>query len=170
MPRGMLVPASAAPSVTGGPLAARMRRAPSPDAGAWIALAPAATGDTGERPPADVAKVAGTTWVSPDAMTLLHDAFARAKPDFDPFRPHLLDAAALRKLDAELAAFAQAWAPVTTAAAAKARFEGSDLVRAVKTDDEWREVRDALLATVDAIRRDCVELAGQGRGLWVVTS
>ncbi len=164
MPRGMLVPSSA---VTGdivpSPVALpeRVRLASAHDAGTWIELTPTA----GEVP---ARGAPGARWVSPDVMTLLHDAFSRAKPGFDPFRAHLLDAPALRRLDAELAAFAGTWSAISTASSAHARFESSEVVQATKSDEEWRALREALLRTVDELRRMAVELAGQGRGMWIL--
>lgn len=164
MPRGMLVPSSAPTGVAAmgpGALAERVRLSTAHDAGSWVELTPTA-GESPER------GAPGARWLSPEVMALLHDAFSRAQPGFDPFRPHRLDAPALRRLDAELAAFAGAWGAISTASSARAGFEGSELVQATKNDEEWRALREALLRTVDELRRMAVELAGQGRGLWVL--
>ncbi len=171
MPTGMLVPATSEPAPVAPrfDFAARMRVAPKRDAEAVVELAPAPAGDSEEKK-AFERNAPGARFLSPDAMGLLHECFARAKPGFDPFRPHFLDAKALVKLEKELSAFAATVSAISTAASARARFEGSDAVRSIVTDDEWRRGRDALVASIDELRRMSVDLAGQGRGLWVLAS
>jgi hypothetical protein len=120
MPTGMLVPVGAAPSsaprASGDSVAAsavpvegaagELRVMRNMKAGPWTELQRA--------PPGDQANRTGfqrwrddSRFVSLDAMTLLHEPFARALPGFDLFLPRLFGPAALAKLATELEAFAK---------------------------------------------------------------
>ena len=108
MPVGMLMPvdaaATAADAGTGmGPGAMRVARGMK--SGAWTELQLARPGDTPDR--TDFQHWQGdSSFVSLDAMTLLHEAFARALPGFDLFLPRLFAGDALVRLAVELDAFA----------------------------------------------------------------
>jgi len=102
MPVGMLMPVDAAGTETGG----TMRVARGMKGGAWTELQVAKSGDRPDR--SDFKHwLDDSSFVSLAAMTLMHEAFARALPGFDLFLPRLFGPEALVKLDAELEAFAQ---------------------------------------------------------------
>jgi hypothetical protein len=155
MPTGMLVQAPT-------------DAAASPDARAGVTeLIPAAAGDTdGQRLP-DI--VPGARVLGLDTTVLLHDTFARAKPGFDPFRPHLFDVAALKRLDAELVAFEAEWRALDSAATARARFGDAEMLRGAPLDEEaaWGRVKSEVAVQVAALRRTCRAQVEAGRGLWV---
>jgi len=72
--------------------------------GAWVELQVARPGDGADR--REFSHWNDDSWfVSLEAMTLLHEAFARALPGFDLFLPRLFPPDALVKLGEELAAF-----------------------------------------------------------------
>jgi hypothetical protein len=74
-------------------------------AGTWTELQRARPGDRADR--AEFQRWgADSRFLSLDAMTLLHEPFARALPGFDLFLPRLFGPAALAKLAIELEAFA----------------------------------------------------------------
>jgi hypothetical protein len=92
-------PAAAASSASGLRLARHVK------GGAWTELQTARPGDRADRMDFEHWRD-DSTFVSLEAMTLLHEAFARALPGFDLFLPRLYAAEALVKLAAELDAFA----------------------------------------------------------------
>lgn len=105
MPQGMLVPA--AERADGGETDAggTMRIARGVKGGAWTELQVARPGDTAQR--TDFQHWRDDSWfVSLEAMTQMHEAFARALPGFDLFLPRLFGPDALAKLAGELDAFA----------------------------------------------------------------
>jgi hypothetical protein len=169
LPFGMLHGGSDGSSAPGreGAAAGRLHAARGVTTGEWFELQPAAPGDAPSRTVFGHFR-SGSLFLSLDAMTLLHGAFARALPGFDAFAPHLLDPAALRRLRTELAAFAETWTRVTTAAAAREAFPTSPLVRSLQTDDDWRAARAALAATIEEIARFAAELEAKGAALWVL--
>jgi hypothetical protein len=74
--------------------------------GAWTELQIARPGDRADR--TDFQHWRDDSWfVSLEAMTLLHQAFAHALPGFDLFLPRMFAPDALVKLAAELDAFGQ---------------------------------------------------------------
>jgi hypothetical protein len=119
MPTGMLVPIAAPPSSSAS-ASAGAGTAPAPvegatgelrvmhnlKAGTWTELQRARPGDRPDR--AEFQRWRDDSrFVSLDAMTLLHEPFARALPGFDLFLPRLFGPAALAKLATELEAFAK---------------------------------------------------------------
>lgn len=103
MPVGMLMPVDAAGSETG---TGTMRVARGMKSGAWTELQVAKPGDRPDR--SDFQHwLDDSSFVSLEAMTLMHEAFARALPGFDLFLPRLFGPEALVKLGAELEALAQ---------------------------------------------------------------
>jgi hypothetical protein len=111
MPTGMLMPVEgggATPAVDAGagagPNALRIARGVK--SGAWTELQLAKPGDAPGRTDFQHWR-ADSSFVSLEAMTLLHEPFARALPGFDLFLPRLFGPEALVKLGAELDSFAQ---------------------------------------------------------------
>ena len=106
MPTGMLVPGATASAIVDAGAGSALHVTRGMRGGAWTELQIAAAGDRPER-------VAFEHWrddsvfVSLEAMTLMHEAFARALSGFDLFLPRLFDPAALTKLAAELESVAQ---------------------------------------------------------------
>jgi hypothetical protein len=104
MPTGLLVPGASAPAAAVAdaatpPLARGMK------AGPWTELQIAAPSDTADRTRFEHWR--DDSWfVSLEAMTQMHEAFARALPGFDLFLPRLFPPDALVRLDAELTAYA----------------------------------------------------------------
>lgn len=109
MPTGMLVPPSGDASASGdaGPGAAvdPLRIARGVKSGSWTELQVARPGDAPSRTDFEHWRE-DSRFVSLEAMTLMHEPFARALPGFDLFLPRLYDPAALAKLATELDAFA----------------------------------------------------------------
>jgi hypothetical protein len=123
MPAGMLVP-SDAPSVTEAG-ASSLRVVHHVKGGAFAELQLARAGDRADRRDFEHWRD-DSAFLSLDAMTQLHEPFARALPGFDLFLPRLFDGEALERLAAELEAFALR-APGDLAASAR---EVSALARA----------------------------------------
>ncbi len=105
MPTGMLMPgASADAGANAGTGSLRVARGIK--AGAWTELQIAKAGERAEQ--AHFQHWRDDSWfVSLEAMTLLHEAFARALLGFDLFLPRLFPPDALVKLAAELDGFAR---------------------------------------------------------------
>lgn len=107
MPTGMLVPIDAPSAASSAPAAgaSSLRLARHVKGGAWTELQIARPEDRPERYEFDHWRD-DSTFVSLEAMTLLHEPFARALPGFDLFLPRLYGGEALTRLAAELDAFA----------------------------------------------------------------
>ena len=115
MPPGMLMPAGEGgerseqgkPAGEGsGGDAAGLRVARHVKSGAWTELQVAAAGDTADKKDFQHWRE-DSVFVSLEAMTLLHESFARALPGFDLFLPRLFGPDALAKLATELDGFAK---------------------------------------------------------------
>ncbi len=104
MPAGMLVP-SDAPSAAKPLDASELRIAHHVKGGPFTELQVARAGDRADRVDFEHWRD-DSSFVPLAAMTLLHEAFARALPGFDLFLPRLFGGEALAKLAAELEAFA----------------------------------------------------------------
>lgn len=168
LPTGMLMGApSAAPASTSP--ARRLKSVRGATTGEWIELQPAAPGDSPKRTTFDHFR-SDSLFLPLDAMTLLHEAFARAEPGFAVFTPQLLDARALGRLRTELAAFRKEWTSIASAKAARERFATSALVRGLTSDDEWKEAQTALVSTIDDVAKSAEELEKKGSGLWVISA
>ena len=121
MPTGMLVPPSGDAGARGdasvlGAAADPLRVARGVKNGAWTELQLARPGDAPTRMEFEHWRD-DSRFVSLEAMTLMHEAFARALPGFDLFLPRLYDLAALTKLATELDALAARSAgPIATTA------------------------------------------------------
>lgn len=105
MPTGMLVPQG---SSEGGATERgdAMRLARGIKSGAWVELQVAAEGDQADRRSFERFR-GDSRFVSLEAMTKLHEAFALALPGFDLFLPRLFGGEALNKLARELDALAE---------------------------------------------------------------
>jgi len=104
MPTGMLVP-GAAPSAAASAGASALRLVHHVKGGAFTELQVARPGDRADR--ADFEHWRDdSSFVPLAAMTLLHEAFARALPGFDLFLPRLFGGEALARLASELDALA----------------------------------------------------------------
>ncbi len=117
MPIGMLMPVDAS-AVTGEAGAGALRVAHGMKSGAWTELQRAHAGDAPGRTNFEHWRD-DSSFVSLEAMTLMHEAFARALPGFDLFLPRLFVRAALVRLAAELEAFASRGANAEVAATAR---------------------------------------------------
>jgi hypothetical protein len=110
MPTGMLVPPVAATSASAPARAAEAGAgsagvARHVKAGAWVELQIARPADDADR--REFTHWSDDSWfVSLDAMTALHEPFARVLPGFDLFLPRLFTPEALGRLGDELDAFA----------------------------------------------------------------
>lgn len=104
MPTGMLVP-SDAPSAAASAGASAPRIAHHVKGGAFTELQVARPGDRADRVDFEHWRD-DSSFVPLAAMTLLHEAFARALPGFDLFLPRLFGGEALARLASELDAFA----------------------------------------------------------------
>lgn len=110
MPSGMLVPQDNGEGGAGGAGAPDqsgegMRVARGIKSGAWVELQVAGEGDQADRRSFDRFRD-DARFVSLEAMTKLHEAFALALPGFDLFLPRLFGGEALSKLARELDALA----------------------------------------------------------------
>lgn len=103
MPTGMLVPSDARPADASSSSSLRLAR--HVKGGAWAELQVARPGDRADRMDFQHWRD-DSIFVSLEAMTLLHEPFARALPGFDLFLPRLYADEALAKLSGELEAFA----------------------------------------------------------------
>jgi hypothetical protein len=115
MPTGMLVPVPGGDSGTGtgtdtdtgaAAAAGAMMVARGVKGGAWAELQVAQAGDTAARTNFQHWRD-DSRFVSLEAMTAMHEPFARALPGFDLFLPRLFSLDALLRLSVELDAFAQ---------------------------------------------------------------
>jgi hypothetical protein len=139
MPTGMLMPAasagagtSAGPSATAGATPGAVARGMK--GGAWVELQIARAGDEADR--REFTHWNDDSWfVSLEAMTQLHEPFAKTLPGFDLFLPRLFAPDALVKLGEELAAFARS----TSGDAAKTANDLASIVRsaAAKKQALW---------------------------------
>jgi hypothetical protein len=106
MPTGMLMPSTTPSTELEAGAASALRVAHGVKGGAWTELQIAAAGDRPERVTFQHWRD-DSSFVSLEAMTLMHEAFAKALPGFDLFLPRLFDPAALTRLAVELESFAQ---------------------------------------------------------------
>lgn len=113
MPAGMLMPGAEAGAGAGASAGAEAGAEAGAGvvrgrkSGAWVELQRARPGDGDDR--REFTRWDDDSWfVSIDAMTALHEPFARALPGFDLFLPRLFSPEALVRLGEELAWFARA--------------------------------------------------------------
>lgn len=159
MPRGMLVPAPeaiAASTPDSGPraasdIASRLTTTRSKPSGAAVEV----------RVPGGAA-----TFVPLEAVTLLNDALARAKPGYVPLLAQRFEGDELARLDSELAAFESAWLGVVTSGDAKARWaRTSELVRTLEGETSWKDAQRALVDTIRILRAEIAGARAEGQGL-----
>ena len=169
MPKGMLAPApDAPPSTAPSNVRERLAIARHRTGGEWTELQIARPTDAPDRVAFDHWRP-DSRFLSLDAMTLLHDAFARALPGFDLFLPRLFDGAALRRLQTELTALRTQLGTIASVSAAKSRWgAASALVLAMSGDAEWLDARTALGATIDELLTFVGEVEKAGQRLWVL--
>lgn len=168
LPTGMLAPppasASAAPAV-----AKSLRSVREATTGEWIELQPAPEGESPKKTKFDFFKK-DSLFVPLDAMTLLHDSFARAMPGFAMFTPQLFVATALADLKAQLREFRRIWLSVPGAAQARQRWPYSARVKIALTDELWRDFQAELVFTIDEIMSFADARMKTGEGAWVLTT
>jgi hypothetical protein len=167
MPSGMLSPQ--APAASAPTVAKSLRSVREATTGEWIEIQPAPEGDPPKRTTFDYFKK-DSLFLPLDAMSILHDSFARAAPGFSLFTPQLLAALTLGELKNQLREFRRIWASVPTAARARARWPYSPRVRIALTDDLWRDFQAELLFTIDEILNFADAQIKKGEGFWVLTT
>jgi hypothetical protein len=172
MPAGMLVPVEggAAAAKDGGERSAaeRLRITRGEKGGAFSEIQVAPPGELPDRWGFDHWR-ADSSFVSLDAMTLLHVPFARALPGFDLFLPRLFPPDALERLVVELAAFEKEWTVLSTLAQAKARWaKYSELVERLRDDAEWNAAKGALVETIHELSAMAKSHAAKKQSLWVL--
>jgi hypothetical protein len=132
MPTGMLIPGPSASAGAGADAGVgAMSVARRVKGGAWTELQVASLGDTADRAEFQHWRD-DSRFVSLEAMTAMHEPFARALPGFDLFLPRLFSAAALVRLGAELDAFA----PRSTGDLAATARELATLAREMAAKDQ----------------------------------
>jgi hypothetical protein len=169
MPTGMLAPLPHPPATPNpGSAPERLAVARGKKGGEWAELQIARLNDAPDRASFDHWQ-GDSRFLSLDAMTLLHDPFARALPGFDLFLPRLFDRASLGRLRAELATLKMELGAMSNVGTAKARWgEVSTLVAALPDDTAWVSARAALIATIDELSGLATELEARGDRLWVL--
>ena len=140
LPSGMLAapPSPASPAKPA--VAKSLRSVREATTGEWIELQPAPEGESPKKTKFDFFKK-DSLFIPLDAMTLLHDAFARAQPGFAMFTPQLYVAIDLGRLKAELRELKRVWSQIPTAAQARARYPYSARVSVAATDQLWKDFR-----------------------------
>ncbi|MBX3188040.1 MAG: hypothetical protein KF819_13545 [Labilithrix sp.] len=164
MPTGLLLPPPSAPSGDGG---ADLRIARDAKGGPYAELQVAAEGDRPDKKGLERWK-SDSRFVPLDAMTILHEAFARALPGFDLFLPRLFSPEALARLSSELVAFETEWSSVSDVSLAKKRWSSSSQVRDLRDDGEWLATRAMLAQTAREIADLARDLSAKGKSLWVI--
>lgn len=134
MPTGMLMPAVTAGASVGAEAGVVRAR----KGGAWVELQVARAGDDADR--REFTRWSDDSWfVSLEAMTRLHEPFAKALPGFDLFLPRLFAPDALAKLGDELEALALARSTSGDTATARTAGDLAPIVRsaAAKKQSLW---------------------------------
>jgi len=167
MPRGMLGTASAALEPAADAVT-KLSIARGKKGGEFAELQTATAGDAPDKTDFTHWK-ADSIFLSLDAMTVLHDPFARSLPGFDLFLPRLFGPTALGRLKTELATLRTQLAPMQTVAAAKTRWaEVATVIRDLPDDAAWLRARAALIATIDELSVLIGGLEKGGQSLWVL--
>ena len=163
LPTGMLTPpGSATPAV-----AKSLRSVREATTGEWIEMQPAPEGESPKKTKFDYFRK-DSLFIPLDAMSLLHDSFARASEGFALFTPQLLVAMRLGDLKTQLKEFKKLWSSVPTAAVARQRFPYSARVRIALTDELWRDFQAELNFTIDEITKFADEQIKKGEGAWIL--
>lgn len=171
LPSGMLAPPSSPspPSTQNAKVGKSLKSTREATTGEWIELQPAPEGESPKKTKFDFFKK-DSLFVPLDAMTLMHDAFARAQPGFAMFTPQLFVAMSLGRLKTELRELKRVWSQVPTAAAARARYPYSARVNAALTDELWKDFQGELVFTIDEVIKLADAQIAQGAALWVLTT
>lgn len=170
MPSGMLAPSPVAPTPatgTAAPIGKSLRSAREVTTGEWIELQPAPEGESPKKTKFDFFKK-DSLFIPLDAMSLLHDSFARAYQGFALFTPQLFVAMTLGELKTQLKEFKRIWSTIPTAAAARQRWPFSARVKVALTDDLWRDFQAELVYTIDEITKLADGQIQKGEGLWIL--
>lgn len=165
LPSGMLAPpSSAAPAPA---VAKSLRSVREATTGEWIEIQPAPEGESPKKTKFDFFRK-DSLFIPLDAMSLLHDSFARAQPGFALFTPQLFVAMTLGELKTQLRELKRVWMSVPTAAAARQRYPYSARVRIALTDELWRDFQGELAFTIDEIIKFADERIQKGEGAWIL--
>lgn len=171
LPTGMLAPSpntSATPAAPGAAGVARsLKSAREVTTGEWIEIQPAPEGESPKKTKFDFFKK-DSLFVPLDAMSLLHDSFARAQQGFALFTPQLFPALTLGELKTQLKEFKRIWTSVPTATAARQRWPFSARVKIAMTDELWRDFQGELVFTIDEILKFADGQIQKGEGLWIL--
>lgn len=136
--------------------------------GEWAELQAAAPSDSPDRTTFEHWR-ADSLYLSIDAITLLHDAFARSLPGFDLFLPKLYEPSRLPLLRKELTTLRSQLSNMLAVSAAKVRWgSSSSLIQQLPDDAAWLRARAALVATLDELVTLVEALEKQNQGLWVL--
>lgn len=135
--------------------------------GEWIELQPAPEGESPKKTKFDFFKK-DSLFIPLDAMSLLHDSFARAQQGFALFTPQLFPAMTLGDLKTQLRELKRVWSSVPTAAIARQRWPFSARVKIALTDDLWRDFQAELVYTIDEIVKLADGQIAKGEGLWIL--
>lgn len=161
----MLAPPGAASAPA--PVAKSLRSVRDATTGEWIELQPAPEGESPKKTKFDFFKK-DSLFIPLDAMTLLHDSFARAQEGFALFTPQLFVAMKLAELKTQLREFKRVWLSVPTAAIARQRWPFSARVKIALTDDLWRDFQAELVFTIDEIIKFADDQIKKGEGAWIL--
>jgi hypothetical protein len=169
LPTGMLSPppSATAPSAAAAPVAKSLKSVREATTGEWIELQPAPEGESPKKTKFDFFKK-DSLFIPLDAMTLLHDSFARSSQGFALFTPQLFVAMTLGELKTQLREFKRTWKSVPTAAIARQRFPYSPRVQIALTDDLWRDFQGELVFTIDEIIQFADDRIKKGEGMWIL--
>jgi hypothetical protein len=162
MPSGML---AAPPSPSAAALAKSLRSVREATTGEWIEVQPAPEGESPKKTKFDYFKK-DSLFIPLDAMSLLHDSFARAHQGFALFTPQLFVALTLGELKTQLKEFRRIWSSVPTASVARARWPFSARVKIALTDELWRDFQAELVYTIDEITKFADGQIQKGEGAW----
>lgn len=155
-------PASSTPSI-----AKSLRSVREASTGEWIELQPAPEGESPKKTKFDFFRK-DSLFIPLDAMSLLHDSFARAQEGFALFTPQLFVAMKLGELKTQLREFKRIWTSVPTAAVARQRWPFSARVKIALTDELWRDFQAELVFTIDEIIKFADERIKTGEGAWIL--
>lgn len=166
VPTGMLAAPTTA-SAAAPAVAKSLKSAREVTTGEWIEIQPAPEGESPKKTKFDFFKK-DSLFIPLDAMTLLHDSFARAQQGFALFTPQLFPALTLGDLKTQLREFKRVWSSVPTAAIARQRWPFSARVKIALTDDLWRDFQAELVYTIDEIVKLADGQIAKGEGFWIL--
>ena len=170
VPTGMLTAPSTATATTSAAtpsVAKSLKSTREATTGEWIEIQPAPEGESPKKTKFDYFKK-DSLFIPLDAMSLLHDSFARAQQGFALFTPQLFPALTLGELKTQLKEFKRVWSSVPTAAVARQRWPFSARVKIALTDDLWRDFQAELVYTIDEILKLADGQIAKGEGFWIL--